>query len=129
MVSGGGDEWLLRAGKFPRLYERKPRWERQRIDRIEARSGIDAGHAEGLHAFLEAVRAEIKELPGVHGKGFVPDSQNELVVTDAQRQADACEARVILAERVVIADCSWHADKNRRTRSHIDAECIGAATR
>src|SRR5712691_9877473 len=35
----------------------------------------------------------------------------------------------MLAERVVIADCRWPADKNRRARSHIDAECIGAATR
>src|SRR6266496_2075328 len=127
MVSCSGDERLLRAGEFPCLCKRKLGWECQRIDGIEACGGIDACHAEGLHAFLEAMRPEIKELPGVHGKGFVPDDQNELVVAHAQRQADACEARVMLAERVVVAERSRRADKNRRTGKHVDAECIGAA--
>src|SRR5213596_2466571 len=129
IVSGGGDERLLRAGKFPCLHKRELGWKCQRIDRIEARSRIDASHAEGFHAFLEAVRAEIKELPGVHGKGFVADSHNELVVTDSQRQADAGEARVIRAERVVVGDRSWRTDENRLTRSHIDAECMRAGGR
>src|SRR6267143_2276324 len=121
------DERPLRAGELPWLHKRELGWECQRIDRMKARGRIDASYAEGLHSLLETVRAEIKQLPGVHGKGFVPHNQNELVISDPQRQADACEARVMLAERVVVADCSWRADKNRRTRSHIDAECIGAA--
>ena len=45
------------------------------------------------------------------------------------RLADAGEARVIRAERVVVGDRSWRTDENRLTRSHIDAECIGAAPR